>query len=224
MDETSNPETLTTGASATLEFPSEPFPCPACGQLLAPTCRVCVACKRPINPAEIVPVPAVNAPAAAPRETEPRPEPVGYPWRIFFFVLTTSFVLALVFEHLWGEQRAQLAIGGVQALAAAWVFFDALSRRVARPLRWAVGSLLLPVFIFPWYVARRRTPDRPVPFVEAQIGPITRFIVFALLSLILASAILYLVKGPPATESPNIQFKQRTTDKPAKVAANHFLL
>ena len=45
-------ETVDSPASVA-EFPSEPFQCPACGQLLAPACRVCVACKRTIDPAEI---------------------------------------------------------------------------------------------------------------------------------------------------------------------------
>ena len=35
------------------DFPSEPFNCPACGQLLGATTRVCPVCKSAINPAEI---------------------------------------------------------------------------------------------------------------------------------------------------------------------------
>ena len=50
-----NPEGTTQSKRAlpTADFPSEPFPCPACGQMLGPSCRVCVACKQPLNPAEI---------------------------------------------------------------------------------------------------------------------------------------------------------------------------
>ena len=59
------------------QFPAEPFPCPACGQLLAPSCRVCVACKHAIDPAEI------RKPRVLPVVGEParrQPEPVRFPW------------------------------------------------------------------------------------------------------------------------------------------------
>ena len=43
-------------------FPTEPFACPYCGQMLGPGCRVCVACKAPIDPARInVPPPLVES-------------------------------------------------------------------------------------------------------------------------------------------------------------------
>jgi len=198
------PEAATVdGPAPVAEFPSEPFQCPACGQLLAPACRVCVACKHPINPAEIA-RPQEMALAAGPAPgTEPRPEPVRYPWRIFFAVLGISFFLALVFEGLWGEQKAQLAMGGAQALAGVWVFFDAVRQRIPRPLRWAVGSMVLPVIIFPWYLARRRMLQSPVPFVEAEVGPVTRFLLFALLIFILARLIFYIVQNPPPATVPS---------------------
>jgi len=183
--------------AAVAEFPSEPFQCPACGQLLAPACRVCVACKHTIDPAEIARTPEVVLPVAHAPSAEARPEPVRFSWRIFFAVLGISFTLALIFEGLWGEQKAQLAMGGAQTLAGVWVFFDALRQRVPRPLRWSVGSMLLPVVIFPWYLARRRTPQSPVPFVEAEVGPVTRFLLIALLIFFLASLIFYIVQGPP---------------------------
>ncbi|MGA2983056.1 MAG: hypothetical protein ABSG32_04545 [Terriglobia bacterium] len=198
---TPNPEAATADSPAAVpEFPSEPFQCPACGQLLAPACRVCVACKHTINPAEIARPQEVVLPAAHPPNTDPRLEPVRYPWRIFFVVLGLSFFLALIFEGLWGEQKAQLAMGGAQTLAGVWVFFDARRQGIPRPLRWGVGSMFLPVVIFPWYLARRRKPQSTVPFVEAQVGPVTRFLLFALLIFILASLIFYIVQGPlPAT-------------------------
>ena len=85
---------------------------------------------------------------------------------------------------------------GAPTLAGIWVFFDALRRRIPRPLRWAVGTMLLLVVIFPWYLARRSKPQSPVPFVEAEVGPVTRFLLFALLIFFLASLIFYIVQGP----------------------------
>jgi hypothetical protein len=127
---------------------------------------------------------------------------VRYPWRLFFVVLGSSFFLALLCEGLWGEQKAQLAMGGAQTLAGVWVFFDALRQRLQRPARWALGTMLLPVVIFPWYLARRSKPQATVPFVEAEVGPVTRFLLFALLVFFLASLIFYIVKNPPTTIVP----------------------
>jgi len=205
----SNAEAVSVESPAPVaEFPSEPFPCPTCGQLLAPSCRVCVACRHTIDPAEIAHPQAVALAAASAPGTVPRRGTVRYPWRMFFGVLGISFFLALVFESFWGEQRAQLAMGGAQTLAGVWVFFDALRLRVPRSLRWAVGTMLLPVFVFPWYLARRKTPQATVPFVEAEAGPVTRFLLFALLIFVLASLIFYIVQGPPTKVAPAPQPKE----------------
>ena len=163
-----------------LRWPNSPASrsiCPACGQLLAPSCRVCVACKHTIDPAELAWPRAVALPAPELRRRTPRPVPRAIPLAHFFCrLIGISFVLALIFQGFWGEQKAQLAMGGAQTLAGVWVFFDALRQRVPRPLRWGVGSMLLPVVIFPWYLARRNKPQSPVPFVEAEVGPVTRFV------------------------------------------------
>ena len=107
-----NPEAETVDSPASVaEFPSEPFQCPACGQLLAPSCRVCVACKHTIDPAEIARPREVALPVARAASTEPKAEPVRYPWRIFFAVLGISFLLALISEGLWGEQKAAVGNG-----------------------------------------------------------------------------------------------------------------
>jgi hypothetical protein len=192
------PQAEAVNSSAPLaEFPSEPFPCPACGQLLGPTCRVCVACRHAIDPAEIArPQQAVlsTAPAAAP---EPRPKPVRYPWPIFFAVLGISLLVAMLFASLMGDQKAQLAMWGLQTLAGIWVFYDAVRLGIPRPLRWGSGTILLTTLILPWYLARRTKPGSPVPFVEAEVGRVTRFLAFALIVFFLFSAIAYLVQGPP---------------------------
>jgi hypothetical protein len=201
MDDANNPHSLIAesveSSSPDAQFPTEPFPCPACGQMLAPSCRVCVACRHPIDPAEfarpreVAAGAAVSAPASAPKL-----QPVRYPWVLFFAVLGVSFLLAQTFIDFWNLQKAQLAMAGTQALVGLWVFFDALRQRIPRPLRWGLGTMFLPVFLLPWYLARRRVPRSPVPFVEAEVGPAVRFLAFALAVFFLLSAILYFVLGP----------------------------
>jgi hypothetical protein len=208
MDEMTNPsaantETADTSASVA-EFPSEPFQCPACGQLLAPTCRVCVACRKPIDFEAVGRHKEVALPAAPALRQEPPPEPVRFPWRIFFAVLGISFAIAIVLEAIWPgrEQNVSMVMQGIQTLAGLWVFFDATRRHLPRPLRWALGSMLLPVVIFPWYLARRSRPRSPVPFVEAEVRPVTRFVLIALLLFLLVSLVLYLVEGPQPSTTP----------------------
>jgi len=162
------------------QFPTDPFPCPACGQLLAPSCRVCVACKQAIDPAEIRihrVLPVVGEPA--PRVLEP----VRFPWRIFVIVFAIWVVGATLVQRYMDPWKGQLVLGGVQILCSLWVLFDALEKRLPRPLRWGMGTLLLWPIIFPWYLARRSHPRQPCPFVEAQIRPITRAALLILLAV-----------------------------------------
>jgi hypothetical protein len=200
-----DPETATVeGPASTADFPSEPFPCPACGQLLGPSCRVCVACKRPINPAEIAHPPEVALPAAQAPSTEPRPGQVRYSWPIFFAVLGVSCLIAVIFQGLWkDQQQVFLAMGGVQTLTGLWVFFDAQRQGIPRPFRWSMGTLFFPIVIFPWYLARRKTPKLRVPFLEEV--PITRLLLIALLFFLLANLIFYIVQGPPPATPPTPQ-------------------
>ncbi|MGA2609401.1 MAG: hypothetical protein ABSH01_18310 [Terriglobia bacterium] len=174
------------------QFPTEPFPCPACGQLLAPSCRVCVACKHAIDPAEIRKprvLPVVGEPA--PRE----PEPVRFPWRIFLVVFATWVVGASLVQRFMDPRKGQLVLVGVQILSSFWVLYDALEKRLPKPHRWGMGTLLLWPIIFPWYLARRMRPRQPCPFVEAKGSPITR----AVLLLILLVVFFYLIlkQAPP---------------------------
>lgn len=127
---------------------------------------------------------------------KPAPPPVRFPWPIFFAVLGIEFLLALVFLQLYGEAKARWGLWAVQTLASIWVLFDALRRHIPYPWRWGVGSLLLSIIVFPWYLARRRLPESPCPFVEAKIGTVTRVILLALLIFFLLTAVSYLVVGP----------------------------
>src|SRR5208282_1078058 len=69
------------------QFPTEPFTCPACGQLLSPSCRVCVACHHAIDPAEIRKPGALSAVEIPPPQ---QLEPVRFSWRTFLIVLAIS--------------------------------------------------------------------------------------------------------------------------------------
>ena len=194
------------------EFPSEPFPCPACGQLLAPTCRVCVACKRPIDPADLA-LPQAAALAAVAAVTGPKPQPVRFSWPLFFVVFGVSCFLVVVFQGLWkDQQQVLLVMGGVQTLAGVWVFFDALRQRVPKPLRWSVGSMLLPLVIFPWYLARRSRPESSVPFLEG--GRVIRLVLLALLLFLLANLIFYIVQGPVLSNTPTAPRRERKNGDP----------
>jgi len=180
------------------EFPTEPFVCPACGQMLGAECRVCVACRHVIDPAEIQAARNAALPEIAPAlATDAKPLTVRYPWLLFFLVLVISFTLWMICNQIWGSEKANTVTVSVQTLAGVWAFSDALRRRIPRPLRWGVCSMLLFGIIFPWYLARRNIPKATVPFVEAEIKPVTRFLLYALITFFILSTVIYFVYGPP---------------------------
>jgi hypothetical protein len=170
-------------------FPDEPFLCPACGQMLAPSCRVCVACKQSINPAEIQktqPAPG----AVEPHVLQPVVAPARFSWLIFFLVLSVTWLAALITVDLFGQDEARLLFEILPFISSLWVIFDAHKKHVARPLRWGLGTLLMWIVIFPWYLARRRTPQAPCSFVEGIGMPIALVVVLA------ASVLFILIYGP----------------------------
>ena len=174
-------------------FPDEPFPCPACGQMLAASCRVCVACKQPIDPTrinsaiEVQKLPQLGAP----------PVPVvGAPfsWSVFFLVLLAWLILAGAGEKLLGPARAQWFMLSVVLISSLWVLQDAHAKSIAKPLRWAVGSFLLWIVFFPWYLSRRRVPSASCRPVEGEFSPLVRALLFGLLVLFLFAAALTLLQ------------------------------
>ncbi len=177
-------------------FPNEPFACPACGQMLAPSCHVCVACKQPINFTKIKRA-TVTEGTLKPQASRPTTERARFPWRLFLILLVARLLAAVAAQHRLGLVKAELLLGSVEILSAAWVFYDAHEKGVAKPLRWALGSLLLWIVVFPWYLARRKNPQTPCPFVEAEVGPLTRALLFALLVFFLLSVVLVILKRPP---------------------------
>ena len=200
MDETTYPEGAEKPVPESGERGSvsdEPFACPVCGQMLAPTCQVCVACKQPVDPALIqksqAPVPQ-SEPAPEP---PPRVEPARFSWMIFLSVLAAWLLAAAVTQQFLGPEISQYLLGGVVILSAAWVFYDAQRKGVPRPLRWGIGVVLLWILVFPWYLARRRTPQAPCPFIEGEAGPLARALLFALMIFFLLGIAVMVFKGPP---------------------------
>ncbi len=176
-------------------FPEEPFACPHCGQMLAPSVRVCASCKQPIDPSEIQrpPVSMIIAEQIIPL---PPKVQARFSWRIFFAVLVGWFLLAVVFESLLGYQRSQFVLGGVVVGSSLWVLYDARTRGVPKGTRWSLGSLLLWILVFPWYLSRRKTPKAPCPLMEGEPSRFARTLIFVLLVVLLLSALMMVMKGP----------------------------
>lgn len=181
--------------TAELPFPSEPFACPSCGQMLGPDCRVCAACKTPIDPAKINAATALVEPLAVEEGPAP-PERVQFPWGLVLILLLARFIVAATMNQMLGLTRTFLILGSIEILCGAWVYYDALRRRVPKPLRWGLGSALLWVVFFPWYLARRRNPHAVCRFIEAEAGPVARVLLFALMVFFLLSILMGIFKGP----------------------------
>jgi hypothetical protein len=175
------------------QLPAEPFPCPACGQLLAPSCRVCVACHHAIDPAQI----RKETPAALVAVALPRTQAsVRFPWRLFLSFFLAVMAGGIVSESFIGPAKTQILVGTLQLILAIWVSFDAHAKRVPYPLRWGLGTMLPTwLIILPWYLVRRRRPEAPCPFVEARVKPTTMAALFILLAVLIYVMLKY---APPA--------------------------
>lgn len=163
--------------------------------MLAPTVRVCVACRQPIDPTEINrPRPTVATPESF--AIPPRAERARFSWQIFLVVLAAWFLTASVAQRLLGPAKAQILLGSAVLLSSTWVLFDAKNKAIPKPFRWALGSLLLWILVFPWYLARRRTPRAVCRFVEADTGPLARALLLVLLVFFLLGIVAVMLKGP----------------------------
>ena len=147
-------------------------------------------------------MPAVPLAAAHATSAQPKAQPVRYPWRILVAVMAIGMILGLISLALFGEQNGPKVIQAIPILAGFWVFFDAYRRRLPRPFRWSIGTMLLLALVLPWYLARRSRPESPVPFVEAEAGPVTRILLIALLVLFLIGLVFNVVQGPPPGSAP----------------------
>jgi hypothetical protein len=184
-----------TGLQPAATFPDEPFACPNCGQLLAPSVRVCPSCKQDVNPSEIV-RPDVTVVIAEQVVPMPAQVQARFSWGIFFAALGTWLIAAAIAESLLGPGPSNVVLFSLVALSSVWVYRDARERNIPTPIRWSLGSLLLWMVIFPWYLARRRTPKAPCPFIEGEGGRVARTLLVILLVFLLLSALMVLLKGP----------------------------
>jgi hypothetical protein len=199
-------------------FPDEPFACPHCGQLLAPSCRVCPSCREAIDPNDIA-RPDVVVPIASQVIPLPAQEYARFSWSIFFATLAVWLVAALFAQKLLGYEKGQLVLGGLVALSSVWVLHDARERDIPKRLRWSLGSFLLWIIIFPWYLSRRRTPNAPCPFIEGEGGRVARTLLFILLVFFLLSALMLLLKGPNPSSGGKKPATKGTQMPGGKIAA-----
>ena len=119
-----------------------------------------------------------------------------FSWSIFFAALGIWLVAAAIAESLLGPVTSQVVLFSLVALSSVWVYRDAREKNIPTPMRWSLGSLLLWMIIFPWYLARRRTPKAPCPFIEGEGGRVARTLLVILLVFFLLSALMMLLKGP----------------------------
>ena len=174
---------------------AEPFACPECGQMLAATCRVCVACKKPVDLARIGTIlPAAQAEVLEPPRALPL-EPARFSWGIFFTVLFAYLFLASLSQSLMGFKGSTYTMGGFVLATSLWVFADAREKGIRKPAGWAIACLLLWLVFFPWYVSRRRTPEAPCPIIEGESGPIARVLILLLILMTLAGAVMMMLSG-----------------------------
>ena len=177
MTESTNP---ISAAGELAGFPDEAFECPYCGQMLAPSCRVCVSCKLPIDPARIQRKREEAEAAAAAIEAKPELPRVRFNWSILLAVLGVFLFIAIVTSLLVGPADAPTAMQVMLFVCAGWVYWDARQKLVRHPLRWALGTLLVWIVFFPWYLERRRKLSAPCPFIESESSPFIRVILLLL--------------------------------------------
>ncbi len=184
-------------------FPEEPFACPHCGQMLAASVRVCPSCRAVIDPKDIVRPPVV-VPVAEQVVPVPVHEYARFSWSIFFTALGTWLAVGLITEALLGPEKGQWVLGGLVVLSSVWVYRDAREKNIPKPFRWSLGSFLLWIIVFPWYLARRRTPNAECPFIEGEGSRVARTLLFILLIFFLLSALMLLIRGlsKPSSTTP----------------------
>ena len=199
-------------------FPDEPFACPHCGQMLAASVRVCPSCRGAIDPNDIV-TQEVVIPVAEPAPPPPR-EYARFSWSIFFATLGIWLAAALVAQSLVGPEKSNFVLGGLLVLSSVWVYRDAREKNIPTPFRWTLGSILLWIIIFPWYLARRRNPKAACPFIEGEGGRVARTLLFILLIFFLISIVVRLLSGPSKPSSGEKAPATHGASEPAsKIAA-----
>jgi hypothetical protein len=178
----------------------EPFACPHCGQMLAPTCHVCVACGEPIEAGAVTRAKLVLPVQPQSYNQRPIAHRSQFSWRIFVAFLAGWLVLVVFMSqavHTIGATSCELAVVGLQLVCAGWVFLDATGKRIPRPWRWSIMTLFFWIVFFPWYVSRRRAPQLPCAVMEDQTSLFFRTLFWCVLILLFLSFIAAVVKNPP---------------------------
>ena len=119
-----------------------------------------------------------------------------FSWKIFVVVLGVYLTLAIAAERFLTAAQYQMVLVAILAGSSVWVFYDARLRRIRHALRWGIGSLLLWIAVFPWYLSRRRTPEMPCPLMEAETSVFMRALLWLMLILFLigvAAALIHKV-------------------------------
>jgi hypothetical protein len=163
--------------------------------MLAATCQICVACKKPVDFARILREPLTEEAPPSPLLREPRIEPARFSWGIFSVIVLIYFVLASLAQGFLGSKGAPYAMIGFVISSALWVYADARGKGIPKPAGWALACLLLWLVFFPWYVSRRRTPYAPCPIIEGEHGPVARAVILFLVLMTLVGAVLMLLSG-----------------------------
>ena len=198
-------------------FPTEPFPCPNCGQMLGPDVRVCVACRKPIDPNQIKAAVAAAA-QQAPRFTPPAQPQVRFPWGVFVVFLVLGCVMVSEGVTALGLSKAALVFLAIQIMASIWVFYDAHQRGIPKPHYWGIGSLFFWLPIFSWYLVRRRQPQAACPRIEAGAWQFLRTLVLIFAVWMLLTALLSLLLG--TTRGPLQKFEPKpASDRGGSIAS-----
>ena len=176
-------------------LPTEPFPCPECGQMLAASCRVCVACKVPVDYERVNIKGQATLPETLHRLSAQTVEPARFSWGIFFTVFLIYFFVAFLSQALLGFRGSTYAMGGFVLATSLWVFSDARGKGIPKPAGWAIACVLLWIVFFPWYLSRRRTPHLPCPIIEGESGPVARAIILFLILLTLFGVVMMVLSG-----------------------------
>ena len=177
-------------------YSKEPFECQNCGQLLDFQCRVCGACKAAVEPLPLArtPPPADSIPEES---AEALPSVVSFPWKGWLILLSVSILVGNLLEGMIGRTQTYSLFYVFEVLCAVWVYQDAKSKNLPTPLRWSMGTLLIWVVVFPWYLVRRQRVTASCPFVEANSRPFTgALLAFLLLSLVIFVVYTVLSRGP----------------------------
>jgi hypothetical protein len=188
------------------QFPTDPFPCPNCGQMLGSDVRVCVSCRKPIDPSQIKAAEAIYT--SQPAQSTPRAQPqVRFPWSIFVVFLLLGSVMTSEGVTALGFLKAMLVFLAIQILSSIWVFYDAHQRGIPKPLHWGIGSLFFWLPIFSWYLVRRRQPRAACPLIEAGGWQFLRTLALifsvTMLLTVLLSLLLGSAHGPTQKSQPS---------------------